>query len=144
MARIVSIFPMTQSSPAKRIASQEIFYNHSKIVSIPKSLYICRWLFGEKSERLKAICACIRLINLENLGNGYKMRVSQSILYSTSFSVDAYRLGKRIYFISEAFQSPSIRIGANKFPSLLMRKTVKHTELLTCKNKSSKNINLWS
>ncbi len=70
------------------------------------------------------------------------MRVSQSILYSTSFSVDAYRLGKRIYFISEAFQSPSIRIGANKFPSLLMRKTVKHTELLTCKNKSSKNINL--
>lgn len=44
---------------------------------------------GKQSERLKAICTCIRLINLENLGNGYKIRVSRPNLYSNSYTVES-------------------------------------------------------
>ncbi len=47
---------------------KEIFQNQIKIfqknVAISKSSYICHRLFGEKSEQLKAICACIPICKI--------------------------------------------------------------------------------
>ena len=51
------------------------------------------------------LCLYPNMQNLDNFEVDIRYESCQPYLYSISISVDAYRLGKRVYFTSKVFQS---------------------------------------
>ena len=59
------------------------------------------------------LCLYPNMQNLENFENGYKVRVSQSVLYFIVFNMNTYRLGEQYLFYSQRCSRACIlKIGA--------------------------------
>ena len=59
------------------------------------------------------LCLYPDMQNLENFGNGCKIRVSQSALYSVIFNMSTYRLGEQyLFYFQRCSRACILRIGA--------------------------------